>query len=142
MRIVRPRPKKELVDLTPLIDVVFNLLIFFMVTGSMTAAELINVDPASSTSRMRGNVEDTVLLVDAKGRIALGQEMIAPDKLSDVIRERLTANPKALIQLKPDGKADAAGVIDIMEKIRAGGAEYIVLLTTQRSDGQRSGGGA
>lgn len=133
MRIERPREEKELVNLTPLIDVVFNLLIFFMLTGSMTAAEVLKVDPPSSTSHMRGNVEDSIFLVDAKGRIALGQRLIPLDRISDVVRETLTANPKALIQLKPDGKADAARVIDIMEKIRAGGAEYIVLLTTQRS---------
>jgi biopolymer transport protein ExbD len=136
MRIVRPKRDKELVNLTPLIDVVFNLLIFFMVTGSMTAAELLKVDPASSTSRMRGDVEDTVFLVDAKGRIALGKRLIPADQLSGVVRETLTANPKALIQLKPDGKADAAGVIDVMEKIRAGGAEYIVLLTSQKTAGR------
>lgn len=135
MRITRPRPEKELVNLTPLIDVVFNLLIFFMLTGTMTAAEILKVDPVSSTSRMRGNVEDSVILVDARGRVALDERMIPPDQISTVVRNLLTANPKALIQLKPDGKADAAGVIDIMEKIRAGGAEYIVLLTNQRRTG-------
>ncbi|MCB2060916.1 MAG: biopolymer transporter ExbD [Novosphingobium sp.] len=133
MRIIRPKPDRELVNLTPLIDIVFNLLIFFMLTGSITAAEALNIDPASSTSRMRGNVEETVVLVDAKGRIALGERIIARQDLPDVIRETLTANPAALIQLKPDSEADAAGVIDIMEGIREGGAEYIVLLTLQRS---------
>ena len=133
MRITRPKPDKELVNLTPLIDIVFNLLIFFMLTGSMTAAEALTVDPASSTSTMRGNVEDTVVLVDKAGRIALGDKIISREELPDVIRATLTENPKALIQLKPDGEADAAGVIDIMEGIRSGGAEYIVLLTLQHS---------
>ncbi len=137
MRLERPREDKDLVNLTPLIDVVFNLLIFFLLTGSMAAAEALKIEPPSSTSRMRGNVEDTVILVDAKGRIAMGDRMIARDRLSDVVRETLTAKPGALIQLKPDARADAAGVIDLMEKIRAGGAEYIVLLTTQRSAGAR-----
>ncbi len=138
MRIIRPKPDKELVNLTPLIDVVFNLLIFFMLTGSMTAAEALKIDPPTSTSKMRGNVEDTMILVDAKGRIAMGDRTIPRDQLSDVVRRTLTQNPKALIQLKPDGKADAAGVIEVMEAIRAGGAEYIVLLTVQRSAGRTS----
>lgn len=132
MRIIRPRPDKELVNLTPLIDVVFNLLIFFMLTGSISASEALKVKPPSSTSKMRGDVEDTIVLVDEKGRIAMGDRIISREKLPDVIRETLTANPEALIQLKPDGKADAAGVIDVMEGIRSGGAEYIVLLTVQR----------
>ena len=132
MRIIRPKPDKELVNLTPLIDVVFNLLIFFMLTGTITAAEALKVVPPTSTSTMRGNAEESVVLVDKKGRIALGEREITREQLPDVIRETLTANPEALIQLKPDGQADAAGVIDVMEGIRAGGAEYIVLLTVQR----------
>lgn len=137
MRIVRPKPEKELVNLTPLIDVVFNLLIFFMLTGSMTAAELLKVDPVSSSSQMRGNVEDTVILVDAKGQIALGDHVITRETLPDAIRKTLTDRPDALIELKPDMQAEAAQVIDILEQIRAGGAEYVVLLTTQRSGGNR-----
>ncbi|MCB2075780.1 MAG: biopolymer transporter ExbD [Novosphingobium sp.] len=133
MRIIRPKPDRELVNLTPLIDIVFNLLIFFMLTGSITAAEALSIDPASSTSRMRGNVEETVVLVDAEGRIALGERIVSRKELPGIIRETLTADPGALIQLKPDGEADAAQVIDIMEGIREGGAEYIVLLTMQRS---------
>lgn len=132
MRIIRPKKDKELVSLTPLIDVVFNLLIFFMLTGSISAAEALKVTPPSSTSKMRGNVEDTVFLVDAKGRVALGERMIPRDRLTDVVNDTLTANPGALLQIKPDGKAEAAEVIAIMEDIRAGGAEYVVLLTTKR----------
>lgn len=132
MRIIRPKPDRELVNLTPLIDVVFNLLIFFMLTGAITAAEAIKVDPASSESRMRGNVEKTIILVDRKGKIAFGDRMVTLDHLPDVVRQTLTDNPKALIQLKPDGKTDATKVIEVMEAVRKGGAEYIVVLTLQR----------
>jgi len=65
----------------------------------------------------------------------MGDRVIAREQLSDVIRDTLTANPEALIQLKPDSEADAAGVIAVMEAIREGGAEYIVLMTVQRSGG-------
>lgn len=132
MRIERPGPDRDLVNLTPLIDVVFNLLIFFMLTGAITAAEVLKVEPASSTSAMRGNVEDTVILVDEKGGIAIGDRMIPADRLSQVVRDTLDAHPEALIQVKPDGKADAAHLIDVMEAIRKGGAEYIALLTVQK----------
>jgi biopolymer transport protein ExbD len=135
MRIERPRQEGELINLTPLIDVVFNLLIFFMVTGSLAAADALEIDPASSTSKMRGDVDDVVFLVDDSGRIALGERIVTKADLPGVVRETLTANPEALIQLKPDTGADAAGVIDIMERIREGGAEYIVLVTVQRSGG-------
>lgn len=133
MRIVRPKEDKELVNLTPLIDVVFNLLIFFMLTGSISTAEAFSINPATSTSTMRGNAEETIILVGKDGRLALGTQEITREQLPDIIRETLTANPGALIQLKPDSQADAAGVIDVMEGIRAGGAEYIVLMTVKRT---------
>lgn len=129
MRIVRPAHHKELVNITPLIDVVFNLLIFFMLSGALTAAEILPVDPARSASDMRGDVRDFVLLIDPDGRIAVGDRLIRREEVQATVRAALAANPKLLIQLKPDAEADAALVIALMEEIRAAGAEYLVLLT-------------
>lgn len=129
MRLARPKHHRELVDITPLIDVVFNLLIFFMLSGAMTAAEILPVDPARSTSEMRGQVEDFVLLIDAEERIALGERLLPRDEVQDRVRAALQRNPGLLIQLKPDTATDAAFVIALMEDIRSAGAEYLVLLT-------------
>lgn len=138
MRLERPKPEKELVNITPLIDVVFILLIFFMLAGSIEPKEPFNITPATSTAEVRGDVQDFVILIDKQGQIALDDRVIPKDDLSKIIREVMVANPSALIQLKPDAEADAVEVIEVMEAIRDAGAQYLVLLTVGRGVSEES----
>lgn len=132
MKIDRPKGDKELVNITPLIDVVFILLVFFMLAGTIEPKDPFTVAPATSSSDIRGDIQDFVILIDAEGRIALDEREIKREDLSDVVRAALLSKPGALIQLKPDAEADAVTVIEVMEEIRNAGAEYLVLLTVGR----------
>ncbi|MEO0983007.1 MAG: biopolymer transporter ExbD [Pseudomonadota bacterium] len=133
MRIERRKPERELVNITPLIDVVFILLVFFMLAGAIEPSEPFPLAPAASSSEIRGDVQDFVVLVDADGQIALDDQVLTRETLADAVNQALVAKPGALIQLKPDGGADAVEVIEIMEEIRDAGAGYIVLLTVGRA---------
>lgn len=133
MKLNRDKPDQELVNITPLIDVVFILLVFFMLAGAIEPSEPFPLAPAASSSEIRGDIQDFVVLVDADGRIALDERVLSPDELSDAVRAALTSRPGALIQLKPDADADAVTVIKVMEEIRDAGASYIVLLTVGRA---------
>ena len=101
---------------------------------TMTGAKLMKLVREKNNSKTQVS-QVSMKLVDKKGRIAMGARLVAREQLPDVIRDTLTANPEALIQLKPDTQTDATVVIGVMEAIRAGGAEYIVLMTIQRSGG-------
>lgn len=136
MRIVREKPKSELINITPLIDVVFILLVFFMLAGSIEPKDAFAISPPASTSKMRGDVQDFVILIDKDGQIAMGEEKLARDEIESRVRQALTSKPGGLIQLKPDAEADAVDVIEVMEAIRSGGAEYIVLLTVGSGAGR------
>ncbi|WP_299322917.1 biopolymer transporter ExbD [Parasphingopyxis sp.] len=129
MKLDRERPKRELINITPLIDVVFILLVFFMLAGSIEPEDAFPVSPAASVSDIRGDIQDVVILVDEDGRVALGDRAIPTGGLEAAVRKILTNQPDALIQVKPDADADAVALIDIMEDVRSAGAEYIVLLT-------------
>lgn len=134
MKIERPKPDRELVNITPLIDVVFILLVFFMLAGAIEPKDAFTIDPAASSSEIRGDIQDFVILVSEDGRIALDDQEISRDELTTVIRAAMIDRPGALIQLKPDGEADAVTVIEVMEEVRNAGAEYLVLLTVGRGD--------
>ena len=138
MRLQRPKPERELVNITPLIDVVFILLIFFMLAGSIEPKEPFFVSPATSTAEIRGDVQDFVILIDKNGQVALDDRVIEKEELSTIVREVMVANPGALIQLKPDAEADAVEVIEVMESIRDAGAQYLVLLTVGRGTSEGS----
>ncbi|MEM6827227.1 MAG: biopolymer transporter ExbD [Pseudomonadota bacterium] len=129
MHIRRKRRNIVLLNVTPLIDVVFILLVFFMLAGSIEPEDAFPVTPAASLSEKRGDIQDLVVLVSKEGEVAINDKAIARGELEPEIRRILTEQAEALIQLKPDAGAKAKEVIAIMEDIRSGGAAYIVLLT-------------
>lgn len=108
---------------------VFILLVFFMLAGSIRPTDLLPVTLPTSASRTFGDERELILLIHADGRLALNnQQMSLPDAISH-IADALRADPSGLVQVKADGIADANQVIATMESLREAGVGYIVLLT-------------
>jgi len=129
----RPQRKPVMSDdrILPLINVVFMLLIFFMLAGRFSATDTFEIDPAKSTSEAQGALEEIVVLIGADGRLALGGEVISEQVLSRRIAAAV-AKDAPVVRLKADGRAEAAQVIAVMELIRDAGAGELKLLTLAR----------
>lgn len=130
MRFMEKRPERELVNITPLIDVVFILLVFFMLAGAIERPETLEVSPPSSESELSSDVEDVVILVSKEGSVAFqGRQMMNDAELVRTATVWFALKPDSSIQLKADADADAARVIQVMELLREAGAQYLVLVT-------------
>ncbi len=123
------QPQEEPDTILPLINVVFLLLIFIIMTGALTAVDFFNVDPPSSTSVVRGSLDETVILVGGDGRIAIDNEEVDEADLQLSVSDKLAANAGAVFRIKADGRVDAARVVEIMELIEAVGVRHVMLLT-------------
>ena len=110
MRIVREKPKSELINITPLIDVVFILLVFFMLAGSIEPKDAFAISPPASTSKMRGDVQDFVILIDKDGQVAMGEEKLARDEIESRVRQALTSKPARSMVRPPSCQASGARI--------------------------------
>ena len=129
MKLVRSRPRPA-VNITPLIDVVFILLVFFMLAGAIEKPDPVSVTPPQSVSDLQSTEEDVVILIDADGTVVFQDQVMRDD--SELIRTAtiwFAARPDSSIQLKADSEAEAVRVIEVMEALREAGAQYLVLLT-------------
>lgn len=91
------------VNLTPLIDVVFLLLIFFMVSTTFTKEAEITVDlPEANAEPVEAAIAPIDLTIDVKGRFYINQQKVV---------NRQTATLKKAIQLAADGRKDVSLVI-------------------------------
>ncbi len=130
MKLVRRKDEEELVNMTPLIDVVFILLIFFMLAGVIKRPPLIPVDPPQSTAEEEGDETELVILIGAKGDLVFQDQPLESDAdLVSTLRVYLSILPNAEVQLKADAGVDALRVIRVMELLREAGARSLVLLT-------------
>lgn len=129
MRFDPPRPKNDDERILPLINVVFLLLIFFMLTGKLSAIDPIEVAPPVSASDGAVETRDLMVVLGADGQLALDDAVIDEERLKTVLTERIDAAPSAQVWLKADGAADSTDVIALMETLHEAGVEHLKLLT-------------
>ena len=123
------KQEEEADTILPLINVVFLLLIFFIMTGALHAVDYFNVNPPSSSSEFQASLDDTVILVGADGRIAIDNKEVDEIDLQLSISDKLAANSDLVFRIKADGRVDAARVVEVMELIEAVGVRRVMLLT-------------
>ncbi len=133
MRIVPTQRRNDDERILPLINVVFLLLIFFMLAGELSARDPFNIQPPKSASTTPADSRDIVLQVAADGRIALDGEEIAEADLVAAIKGMSEYLLTADLFLKSDASVDAVRIVEIMEKLRAAGVAKLRLLTVERA---------
>ena len=99
----------------PLINIVFLLLIFFLVAGAIREVEPMEVDPPRS-------------LVEAES-IALGETMLDRNAFDQAIASAVAADPDQPIRIVADRDVEAVKVISILETLRASGSSRVKLVT-------------
>ena len=125
----RPRRARGSDDdrILPLVNIVFLLLIFFMVAGQLTRAAPFEIAPPRSASGGAAPEGPATVLVGADGRLALDGAVMARPALLAALPGRLGAEGR--LRLKVDGRADAAGIVDLLAALEAAGARDIRLVT-------------
>jgi biopolymer transport protein ExbD len=129
MRFEPPRPRNDEERILPLINVVFLLLIFFMLAGRLAVSDPFEIAPPRSASEAPAETQDLLVLVGDDGRLALDGEVMEQAKLKAAVAERLSDNEDARVRLKADGRAAATDVVAVMELLREAGVERLKLLT-------------
>lgn len=115
----RVKIEKGLVDLTPLVNVFFLLLIFFIFTSSFIFQPGIRVNLPKAVTSEVVQQENVVMVVTREGKIYLNEREIASDELASNLR--LIAKEKTSLLIKADNNAPLGRVVEIWDMCRAEG---------------------
>lgn len=131
MRLRRPSAPPEGENVLPMINVVFLLLIFFMIAGAIERADLFDVSPPAAAGARQAEDGGGVLLMAADGRLALDGAEVSRDGLGEALAAFLEARPGAVVKVKADARTEALEVVALLEDLREAGVEKVVLLATE-----------
>lgn len=133
MKINETPKKHQFENILPMVNVVFLLLIFFMVAGTYSSPEMFEVSSPDSSSSLHADQTVTTILVDQSGRIAIGETELTHENLVDFIRQLVKTNPASVIQLKADAKVEALEIVKLIELLSETELNTVHLLTTSSS---------
>jgi len=119
-----------MINLTPLIDTLFLLLIFLVVTSRFVEHPGIKVNlPKAGTAELL-KTGDVVVYVDAVGGIYMGGKKIIQGTLVGILEGKKKAQPDFALVLRADREAPYGKVVAVLDAAKAAGIERVISATS------------
>ena len=130
MKLPQPPRREPEENVIPMINIVFLLLIFFMVAGTLEPHSPLSVDPAESERGAELAGDPLRVLIDAEGQMAVDQDVVDDrEQLRARLKAALEEAPERPVEVKADAEADSARLLDVMDDLHEAGAERMQLVT-------------
>jgi biopolymer transport protein ExbD len=124
----RHRNRAAQENIIPLINVVFLLLIFFLLAGTISAPDPLPVELPTAEELLPAPAEQAQLLLTADGQLAFRDQPVANDELGAVVEAYLRDGGDPVVQVKADGRARADELLPVLEVLRRVGVQELDLL--------------
>ncbi len=133
IRIPQPHTGKPEITMAPLIDVVFLLLIFFMVTTIFPDQHGLTIERPAAASA--ATLENSRLRfgIDREGAIFHRGSRVTATEVTRLVRNHLAENGNGEVLLDVDRRAATGALIRLMDACRLGGAKQLGIVTEQQN---------
>lgn len=132
MQLQEEPPRQATENILPLVNIIFLLLIFFMLSGTFSKPDLYAIDELVADSDRDADKTTLIVLMSAKGKLAIDKRQLNDNELKNLIQEKIKHNQQLKLQLKADANVPATRLLDIMDLLGDTGLESINLLTVSQ----------
>lgn len=125
--------RKPMFMIIPMIDIIFFLLVFFMMNSLQTIAQkalsvqLPQAQHASAPVQM-----PIIITIDAKGHITLDNKPVSIQEASVMMRQHMAKNPEAAVVLQADRQTIHGQVVAVMDILKAAGVKRLAIAAEQK----------
>ena len=130
MEIKRRKRARNSMSITPLVDVVFLLLLFFALTLHFSPEEAISVELPTSSSAKQQSETEIILTVTTEGEISLNGN-VPSQSLETELASLRKIDEKQAVQVRADQEVEVGKLVAIIDAIRNAGFQYFDLMTQQ-----------
>ncbi len=119
------------IDMTPMLDIVFIMLIFFIVTTSFIKEAGVDVKRPDASTAQRQEASSIYVAITPEGEIWIDRQMVDLRALRTQVERLRLENPEAAAVIQADTDARHGLVVKVMDQLRLGGVETISVAATQ-----------
>lgn len=120
-KMIQAQEEKEEIDMTPMLDVVFILLIFFIVTASFVKEAGIDVNRPEAATAVKKERANILVAISDQGDIWINKRKVDIRSVQANIERLKAENPQGTVVIQADKKATTDTLIKVMDSARAAG---------------------
>lgn len=126
----KPHRPSGQISLIPLINVIFLMLIFFMVAGTIDRPDTLKVTPPEAESGTeRAESKPLTIYISQDERLAINQDLVLKPDFKASLASYLQEDQKQPITIKSDSQLPASTLLWLLESIEAAGGTNVTLTT-------------
>ena len=130
----RPRSEhKQDIDMSPLIDMVFILLIFFVVSSTFTKDMKIDIARPGAASAQSASTKSMRIYLESNGNITIDGNRVRPWMVQSRVREFLDQTGEGSVLIVTDRAVAADKLIEVVDQARLAGANDIGVATEKEA---------
>ena len=123
-------PDESGIDLTPMLDVIFIMLIFFIVTTSFIREAGIKVNRPSAQTAQKEDRANILVAISPAGEIWIDKQRVDIRGLRPAIQRLKAQNPEAAVIIQADTQARAGLMVEAMDQARLAGVQNVSVAAT------------
>ena len=128
MRLPRRQIKKARIEIIPMIDTIFFLLVFFMIsTLSMAQYSGLPVNLPRAATGQQPPSESASVTITQEGKVSIDKQEVPRDKIRSVLQQRLSAKPNLVVLINGDEHVEHGLVVEIMDAARQAGVAKMAI---------------
>lgn len=131
-KMLQEQDEKEEIDMTPMLDVVFILLIFFIVTASFVKEAGIDVNRPEAATAVKKERANILVAISDKGDVWINKRKVDIRSVQANIERLKAENPQGTVVIQADKKSTTDTLIKVMDSARAAGV-YDVSIAAQEA---------
>lgn len=120
-------------NVTPLLDIVFIMLIFFIVTATFVKKPGVEVNPPSAQTAKHQRLTSILVAITAEDKIWINHKQVPLDGVQAAVKRLRRENPKGSALIQADSQADTRYLIEVLQRIRAAGVSDVVAVSAKQS---------
>ena len=120
---------EEDVNVTPLLDIVFIMLIFFIVTSTFVKEPGIEINRPGAVSATERKLASIIVAISDEDEIWINKEPVELEAVKTVVEQLRRENPKGTAVVQADAKSKTRLLVEVVEQIRATGVTDVAVST-------------
>jgi biopolymer transport protein ExbD len=120
-------------NMTPLIDMVFILLIFFAVNASFVKEAGVEIERPSARSAVIQEQANIMIAVTENGEVWVDRQRVDPRSVRGHVERLHAENPEGAVVILADDKSQTGLVIEVLDQVRLAGIENVAVAATPDS---------